>query len=187
MLDACVLINILASGRPQEILANSGYSFGICTVVSKESLYLRASDPSAPPEAVDLNSLVQAKCLSVYGLAATEEQAAYINYAADLDDGEAMTLALASCRGFLVATDDRKARRIFWEDTGDPARLLSTAQILKMWSQAVGLTASQSKTYCSKSPQGADSLPILAIPSLRGGQKRSCNGGEEAGTQWQDT
>jgi hypothetical protein len=145
MLDACVLINILASGRAQEILTSSGYSFGICTVVSKESIYLRASDPNAPPEAVDLSPLVQAGCLSVYGLAASEEQAAYINYAADLDDGEAMTLALASCRGFLVSTDDRKARRIFREDTGDAGRLLCTAQILKIWSQAARLTAPQIK------------------------------------------
>ena len=143
MLDACVLINILASGRAQEILTNSEYEFAVCTVVSKESIYLRAVDPTGPPDAVDLNGLVQAKCLSVHGLQGNEEKALYVDYAADLDDGEAMSLALAFSRGFLVATDDRKARRIFLEDTGDAARLLSTTQIVKKWSEKTGLSAAE--------------------------------------------
>jgi hypothetical protein len=44
-----------------------------------------------------------------------------------------------------VATDDRKARRIFLEDTGDVTRLLSTPQILKRWSPRAGLTAGELK------------------------------------------
>lgn len=82
--------------------------------------------PQCPPDTVELDSFVNSKCLTVYGLSGNEEQSLYIDYAADLDDGEAMTLALAFSRGFTVATDDRKARRIFLEDTGDTTRLLST-------------------------------------------------------------
>jgi hypothetical protein len=145
MLDACVLINILASGRAEEILTNSEYGFGICTLVSKESIYLRAADPNAPPEPVDLEVFVGAKCLSVYGLAGDQEKTLYVDYAAELDDGEAMSLALASSRGFLVATDDRKARRIFYENTGDATRLLSTPQILRSWSRKAGLSAEELK------------------------------------------
>lgn len=139
MLDACVLINILASRRADEILTRSGYRFAICTVVSNESIYLRSSDPKALPEPVDLNALVHAKCLSVHGLEGSEEQALYVDYAAELDDGEAMTLALAFSRGLLVATDDRKARRIFLENTGDSTRLLSTTQVLKRWCESAAL------------------------------------------------
>jgi len=145
ILDACVLINILASGRAHEILTGSGYNFGICTVVSKESIYLRTIDPNAPPEAVELDPFVKSKCLAIHGLSGDSEQALYVDYAADLDDGEAMTLALVFSRGFTMATDDRKARRIFLEDTGDVARLLSTPQILKNWSQGAGLTAGDLK------------------------------------------
>ena len=59
----------------------------------------------------------------------------------DLDDGEAKSLALAFSRGFSMATDDRKARRIFLDEIGDTTRLLSTAQILRMWSKKAGLTS----------------------------------------------
>jgi hypothetical protein len=145
ILDSCVLINVLASGRAQEIFASSGYSFGICTVASKETVYLRAVDPNAPPEAVELDPFVKSKCLTVFGLSGDAEQTLYIDCAADLDDGEAMTLALAFARGYTVATDDRKARRIFLDDTGDAKRLLSTPQILKEWSQTARLTGSELK------------------------------------------
>ena len=56
-----------------------------------------------------------------------------------------MSLALAFSRGYTVATDDRKARRIFLADSGDVTRLLSTSQILKQWSEGARLTASELK------------------------------------------
>jgi hypothetical protein len=145
MLDTCVLINVLASGRAKEILTSSRYSFGICTVASKESVYLRAIDPNAPPEAVELDPFVKSKCLTVYGLSGDVEQTLYVDYAADLDDGEAMTLALAFSRGYTVATDDRKGRRIFLAETRDATRLLSTPQILRKWSENARLTAGELK------------------------------------------
>jgi hypothetical protein len=145
MLDACVLINLLASGRGQEILTGSEYRFAVCTVVSCESIYLRAADANAPPEEVKLDPFVKSKSLTVYSLSGNAEQSLYIDYAADLDDGEAMTLALAFSRGFSMATDDRKARRIFLEEIGDATRLLSTAQILRTWSQRAALTAGELK------------------------------------------
>ena len=145
ILDACVLINLLASGHTKEILSGSEYKFGICTVVSSESIYLRATDSNAPPEEVKLDPLVKSKYLTVYALSGDNEQTPYVDYAADLDDGEAMTLALAFSRGFSMATDDRKARRIFLEEIGDATRLLSTAQILRMWSKKAGLTSGELK------------------------------------------
>jgi hypothetical protein len=145
ILDACVLINILASGRAQEILTGCGYRFAISAVVSKESIYLRAIDPNAPAEAVELDPLVDSKCLAVHELSGGREQTLYVDYAADLDDGEAMTVALALSRGWIMATDDRKARRIFLQDTGDAGRLLSTVQILKNWSLAARLSTQELK------------------------------------------
>jgi hypothetical protein len=145
ILDACVLINLLASSRAEDILTGSEYRFGICTVASSESIYLRAADPSAPPDEVKLDPFVKSKCLTVYALSGAAEQTLYVDYAADLDDGEAMTLALAFSRGFTMATDDRKARRIFLEEIGDVTRLLSTTQILRAWSTKIGLTAGELK------------------------------------------
>jgi len=139
ILDACVLINLLATGRAEDIMSESGYQFGICSVVKNESIYLRATDLNAPPEQVKLDAYIESNRLRVFELSGDEEKELYVDYATELDDGEAMSLALVYSRGFSMASDDRKARRLFTEEIGDLKRLLSTSQILKEWSEKVGL------------------------------------------------
>ena len=145
ILDACVLINLLATGRAQDIMSESGYQFGICSVVKNESIYLRASDSSAPPEEMKLDPYVESNSLIVYELSGDAEKVLYVDYAAELDDGEAMSLALVYSRGFNLASDDRKARRLFMQEIADSKRLLSTSQILKDWSENPGLDPAELK------------------------------------------
>jgi hypothetical protein len=83
--------------------------------VKNESVYLRATDSSAPPEEVKLDRFVESSFLTVYELSGDTEKGLYVDYAAELDDGEAMSLALVHSRGLTLASDDRKARRIFME------------------------------------------------------------------------
>jgi hypothetical protein len=61
------------------------------------------------------------------------EKAAYVDLAAELEDGEAMTIAIAAVRGFAVATDDRKARRIAAQRYGNSLVLVRTTEILRAW------------------------------------------------------
>jgi hypothetical protein len=61
--------------------------------------------------------------------------AMYVELAADLEDGEAMTLAIAHGRGLAAATDDRKARRIAAERCGGSLVLVRTTEILRAWVQ----------------------------------------------------
>ncbi len=56
----------------------------------------------------------------------------YVNFAAELDDGEAMTCAIAVHRGGAVATDDRKARRVLTRDA-PRLRLLNTLDLVRDW------------------------------------------------------
>jgi len=79
----------------------------------------------------------------VYELSGDPEKELYVDYAAELDDGEAMSLALVYSRGFSMASDDRKARRLFMEEIPDLKRLLSTSQILKDWSEKIGLDSTE--------------------------------------------
>jgi predicted nucleic acid-binding protein len=116
-------------------MSESGYQFGICSVVKNESIYLRATDLNAPPEEVKLDAYLESNRLTAFELSSDEEKELYIDYATQLDDGEAMSLALVYSRGFGMASDDRKARRLFTEEIGDLKRLLSTSQILKEWSE----------------------------------------------------
>jgi hypothetical protein len=138
ILDACVLINLLASGRAQDIMTGSRYRFGICSVVKNESIYLRATDSHAPPEEVKLDLHLESNSLVVYELSGDAEKELYVAFAAELDDG-------VHARGFAMASDDRKARRIFMEEVAVPERLLSTSQILKDWSEVVGLNPTELK------------------------------------------
>ena len=145
ILDACVLINLLASGRAGDIMSESGYQFGICSVVRNESIYLRATDLNAPPEEVKLDAYLESNRLTAFELSSDEEKELYVDYATQLDDGEAMSLALVHSRGFSMASDDRKARRLFTEEIGDLKRLLSTSRILKEWSEKAAMNTADVK------------------------------------------
>ena len=100
----------------------------VCDVVSRESLYLRAEQTGLPPQPIDLNPLFHAGHLHLCSAETPEEESLYVNLAAELDDGEALSLAISSQRGYGLATDDRKARRLAREIGSVP--LFSTAEIL---------------------------------------------------------
>ena len=65
-----------------------------------------------------------------------QEEELYVDYSALLDDGEAMSLAIAVSRGYVLATDERKARRLFIDTTQDPKRLIATSELLRQWADA---------------------------------------------------
>jgi hypothetical protein len=60
------------------------------------------------------------------------ESAALVQYAVQLDDGEAMCLALAKLRGWTVATDERKGRRIA---LADGIAVLNTIEVVRIWAE----------------------------------------------------
>ena len=67
------------------------------------------------PEPVDLSSLVDEGLVRVMALETPGEEATFVELAALVDDGEAITGALAAHRQCALATDDRKARRVLGE------------------------------------------------------------------------
>ena len=143
-------MNLLATGQAHDILGMSGYSFAICSAVQREAIFLRPSDPHAQPELVRLETLIGPGLLSVLDLDTEEEKTLFIDYASQLDDGEAMSIALALSRGFLLATDDQKARRLFIETTKDANRLLFTSQILKTWATSNSIDKDKLKAILSQ-------------------------------------
>lgn len=149
LLDTCVLINLVASGHVEDVVGTADEEFAICSAVEDESVFLRSQDPQSPQEPVQVQSLVQSGLLRVCQLEAGEE-AMYVGYASQLDDGEAMSLAIAHSRGFILATDDRKARRLFQAAVNDPARLVSTSGILRAWSKRSGTSHAELKAALSQ-------------------------------------
>jgi predicted nucleic acid-binding protein len=129
--DACVLLNLIATDRFEDICTALNFDFVISTAVLGEALYLRDVATGAQ-EQLNLRDLIDRKLLAVLSLDSDDERSRYVTYAAHLDDGEAMSLALAECRHIPLATDDRKAIRIV-KDQKLKVEIWSTARLLQEW------------------------------------------------------
>ncbi len=129
--DACVLINLLASGRFEDIASGCGLGFAIASVVSQESIYLHNVD-SGERELIDLKPLIEKGLLETLTAESESEKLRYIELALNLDDGEAESVAIAEARNFALATDDRKARNLI-KRKGLKIGLWSTCSLLQLW------------------------------------------------------
>jgi predicted nucleic acid-binding protein len=160
ILDACVLINLLASGEAESIIRVAAEEFRICEVVEKETIYLRSDDPQEETfEAVQIAPLKDAGLLSVCAVENPIEEVLYVNYASQVDDGEAMSIAIAETRGYKIATDDRKARRIFLEATGAPDRLIWTSDLVRKWAEQENISPEKLKSTLLSIRQRATFFP----------------------------
>ncbi len=135
LLDSSVLINILATNQVEAVLRTLSAGAGVCSAVAAEALYLRAERPTDPRTKISLEPLIEGGLLQEHTLQTDQERALYVDLAADLDDGEAMTLAIAYERRITTATDDKKARRIARERFGNDMQVLGTADIINGWAQ----------------------------------------------------
>lgn len=145
ILDACVIINLLAGGEIEGVLAAAARESVICSAVQKESIYLRTDDPHTPLELIRLDPLIDSGTLTICHIEGDEEARLYVDYASQLDDGEAMSVAIALSRGFVLATDERKARRLFLEAAGDARRLTSTTELVRRWAESERVSAPRLK------------------------------------------
>ena len=121
ILDACCAINLHMSGHMEEILqAIPGYVALAIFVLDEE--ILRSN----------IQPLVDQGLIRAVSLESEAEENAFVNFAVELDDGEAVTGAIAMHRHWGIATDDRKARRVFAR-TNPHVQLLSTPELIKHW------------------------------------------------------
>ena len=112
LLDACVALNLAATGRPTDILATLTPQFAMARQAAEETLYIETVTAGiATQEVVNPRQWVAEGVLHILELEAAETLQ-FVTLAAEIDDGEAATLAIARAGGHEVATDDRKARRV---------------------------------------------------------------------------
>jgi hypothetical protein len=137
-IDACCLIDLLASGEAETILRASGFSWHMPSAVQSEVQYCRQHDPAQQGKMmivpVDLSGLISSGVLTVCSPENQQELDRFTLYAAQFrSDGEAMCLALAEQRKWLVATDDRKAIRVA-QQAG--LTVVSCPELVKAWADA---------------------------------------------------
>lgn len=137
LLDASCLLNLCATDRLLEIAAALPWQLAVVDyVMEQEVLYVRIIGAQEGTVPVDLSPLIDEGLLLVMRLETPSEEASFVELAAVLDDGEAVTGAIALNRGHLVAIDDRKARRVLGEKAPG-MRLVSTLELMRQWSASV--------------------------------------------------
>lgn len=141
-LDACCAINLLASGAAEEILTALPHPVFVARVVLEEEVLHIRSERQEGDETVESDeSDLETHTLQPWvdqGLAEVAEPdtkaevETFVDLALQLDDGEAMTGALAVHRNGLLATDDKKAIRVVRERLSR-GRIRRTSQLVKHW------------------------------------------------------
>ena len=139
-LDACCIINLVATDRLKEVLGALPYTFWVSRYVLEEEVLLvgkPAADEGGELAPIDLSPLLRDGTLRTIDIETEKEAAELVRFARDLDDGEAHTLALATVRDAWVATDDRKAIRILREvrkaELGEGGGVLRTSELIFSW------------------------------------------------------
>ena len=128
MIDASTLLNLLATDRIEQIARSIADTCLICAVVEKECLTLRSADGSRV-EPVTIDPYIASFTLTRCEMNEAEADD-YVTFSASIDDGEAMSLAIARARGYSLVTDDRKARG-FAISAG--VSVYGTTTILRYW------------------------------------------------------
>lgn len=130
--DSSVLLNLLAGDCLTSIATNTGWQFAICPAVRDEVKRLRDAHTGEMIE-VDLTPYITSGLLQVLELSGEEEQALYVEQSIVVDDGEAMSIAIAGHRDLALAIDDKRATSHTHRKFPD-IRIWSTPEVLKHWS-----------------------------------------------------
>ncbi len=138
VIDSCCLLNMYAAWNGLDPLADSQWIWHISTAVSMELLYLHYPNPGGNAERrpLDLEKYVHEQCVFRCAPDNPDEEMAYLDFATQLDDGEAMSLAITKCRVWTLATDDRKAIRLA---TQEKVKVISTPEIMKTWAAEMSI------------------------------------------------
>ncbi len=142
LLDASCLLNLYATRRLRDNALALPYRLEVAEYVrEREALYVwrRGSNGNEDTRVpVDLAPLVDEGAIQVVRPERPEE-VTFVDFAAVVDDGEAVTMALALHRGYSVANDDPKARRILAE-RAPSVPLFSTLELLKAWAERASVS-----------------------------------------------
>lgn len=131
ILDACCAINLFATPYAGNILAAIRQPVAIAQfVVEKELLHLAAL---LSPDADDLAERLE-QCGVVTVPLQEEEEALFLALAAQLDDGEAMSAAIAIARNWTIAADDRRVVTVLGR-VGAMVGMVTTPKLIKLWAE----------------------------------------------------
>jgi predicted nucleic acid-binding protein len=138
LLDACVTLNLQVADLLPEVAATEPRGLAMLSAAAAEVAGLDTAH------------------VHVFELSAAELDL-FVELAANIDDGEAATLAAAKIRGWRLATDDRKARRVA-NEVG-LARPATTSMLVESWSRTTAATPDRMRDVLSRIEQQARFRP----------------------------
>ena len=160
------MLNLIATGIIEDILNLIAQNSFVCILAKNESLFLRKEDDINENEPIGIDDLVNQGIIQICDCETVEEQELFVNFAASLDDGEAMSLAIALSRNWHLATDDKKARRIFKENNSNDDYLISTTDFIKAWAESKNIADDIIKSVLIKVERKASFRPPKSDPNL---------------------
>jgi len=135
-LDACAVLSLYATRHMAEILSMVPGQVAISDLVAGEALYVwRIVDGKRERLLIDLASLVADSTLSVLTTDDEGVLQTFVDLTVDLDDGEAMTAALAIHRSGVLVTDDKKAENLL----AARVQIRSTLELIKAWADTASI------------------------------------------------
>lgn len=164
LLDACVAINLAATDRLQQIAQTIGVTFTLASQAAAEVGHVRDMvDGEITLTSIGL-SQYEAETLEILSLA-QPEYSLYVDLTRMIDDGEAATIAIAVKRSLLLATDDRRARRVCADlHLPEPGRTLG---ILHSYADAASLSQPQIREILVKIRDRASFQPPRNDPDQK--------------------
>ena len=161
-LDTGCLLNLYASQNLESIVTTISSDFSVADyVLEQEAIYVWSgsrNDKRRERTPVNIVPLIQQNLIKVESLVSDSEKSTFIDMAARMDDGEAMTGALAVHRNGAVATDDAKARRVLSQWT-TPVPVISTLDIVKHWVELAGTAREEIRQMLQRIYWGATYYP----------------------------
>ncbi len=158
IVDACCFINLYATGDLRGFLTELAWAWHIPSAALAESLFIRmvSDEDDEKREPIDAQPYFDESLITLVDVGGANEAELYVRLAGDLDDGEAMALAIAKQRGWRLATDDRKAKR-FAGDLGVP--VITTPELMQRWAKATKMRPAKLRTLLSNIESGARFAP----------------------------
>jgi predicted nucleic acid-binding protein len=165
LLDACVAINLAATGSLDRIANTLQVTFAIAAQAAVEVGYLRdMAGGQTVPIPINLKQFEPGQVVELLELTPAELKL-YIELAAIVDDGEAATIAIAIQRHMDLATDDRRARRLCQErHLAEPLR---TVSLLRAYADAAHLADDQIQQLITSIRERASFQPPRSDPDLK--------------------
>ena len=137
-LDASCAINLYASGKMRDISAALPIRASIAEYVYTNEMLKISQGPGKPDVSIDMDQLIACGALEVVPLEPGIAETTALSFAAlGLDNGEAITAAIAVEHKWAIAIDDRSATSLLRREAPQ-LQLITTPELIKHWVELIG-------------------------------------------------